>query len=474
MNHYPPLRFDYSGVLRPEFGLSESQIEAALSELDAYRREMLTTDLELFGRGTDIPAEKVPLDAGFIDLPDRLLDEYRTVRSTSELRSILVAAKRIQDSFDRVVILGIGGSYMGARAILESCCDPFYNELPCGERGGRPKIYFAGNNVDNDHTQGLLHLLRSTTISGDPHSRWALVVISKSGGTLETAVALRQFMQELKRSFGAEALPDALIPITGASGKLSELAEAIGCRTRFAVPEGVGGRFSIFSAVGLVPAAIMGADIVKLLEGASQMTDHFRREAPAENLVMNYVAVNRLMELRHGCLTRVLSAWSNALESTGFWYDQLLAESLGKQEQGALPLTVVNTRDLHSRAQQHQEGRRDKLMNNLIVDRYRHDSLAVGKIGWNQDGLDAYADLTLPQIMQAAIQGTNQAYAEDRRPSTNLHLPATDEPSLGQFFQMMMLATVLEGRWMRINPYGQPGVEAYKMHMKRFLESQRV
>ena len=202
------------------------------------------------------------------------------------------------------------------------------------------------------------------------------------------------------------------------------------------------------------------------------MNDHFRRARPEENLVINFVAVNRLMELQRGCQTRVLSAWSSALEAAGLWYDQLLAESLGKHEQGALPLTVVNTRDLHSRAQQHQEGRRDKLMNNLVVDRYRHDSLAIGKIGWNQDGLDSYAELTLPQVMNAAIQGTNHSYAADQRPSTNLHLPTTDEASLGQFFQMMMLATVLEGRWMGANPYGQPGVEGYKMHMKRFLESQ--
>ncbi|MBX3419773.1 MAG: glucose-6-phosphate isomerase [Pirellulaceae bacterium] len=472
MNQYPSLRFDYSGCLDANYGLTESQLTTARKELAGYRDEMLTTDLELFARGTDIPPEKIPLDAGFLELPDRLLDEYRTVRGLSELKSILATAKRLQESVDRVVVLGIGGSYMGARAILESCCDPFYNDLPRGERGGRPKIYFAGNNVDNDYTQGLLHLLRSTNATGDPQSKWGLVVISKSGGTLETAAALRQFIQEFVSSFGAETLPEFMIPVTGSSGKLSDLAAAIGCKVQFPVPDGVGGRFSIFSAVGLLPAAIMGADIIKLLEGASQMNDHFSRARPEENLVINFVAVNRLMELQRGCQTRVLSAWSSALEAAGLWYDQLLAESLGKHEQGALPLTVVNTRDLHSRAQQHQEGRRDKLMNNLVVDRYRHDSLAIGKIGWNQDGLDSYAELTLPQVMNAAIQGTNHSYAADQRPSTNLHLPTTDEASLGQFFQMMMLATVLEGRWMGVNPYGQPGVEGYKMHMKRFLESQ--
>jgi glucose-6-phosphate isomerase len=470
MNSLPPLRFDYSRCLDEQFGITEVQLAAVRVQLDECRQEMLTNDLSLFASGRNIPQEKVPLDAGFLDLPDRLLDEYRTVRGTSELKLILETAKRLHETVDRVVILGIGGSYMGARAILESCCDPFYNELPKGERGGRPKIYFAGNNVDNDYTQGLLHLLRTTNIAGDPHSKWALVVISKSGGTLETAAALRQFIQEFIKAFGAEQLPELMIPVTGATGKLADLASAIGCKVRFPVPEGVGGRFSIFSAVGLLPAAIMGVDMIKLVEGASQMNDHFRRHPAEENLVMNYVAVNHLMETKRSCQTRVLSAWSNALESAGLWYDQLLAESLGKQELGALPLTVVNTRDLHSRAQQHQEGRRDKLMNNLIVDRYRHDALKIGKIGWNEDGLDAYAGLTLPQVMNAAIQGTNESYTEGRRPSTNLHLPRTDEASLGQFFQMMMIATVLEGRLLGINPYGQPGVEGYKLHMKKFLE----
>ena len=153
----------------------------------------------------------------------------------------------------------------------------------------------------------------------------------------------------------------------------------------------------------------------------------------------------------------------------GLWYDQLLAESLGKQQLGATPLTVVNTRDLHSRAQQHQEGRRDKMITNLIVDRWRRDPLFVGRSDLDQDGLNAVADRTLPDLMQAAIAGTNQAYREDGRPTANLHLPALDEASLGQVMQMLMLATVIEGRLMGINPYGQPGVETYKRHMKSHL-----
>jgi glucose-6-phosphate isomerase len=153
----------------------------------------------------------------------------------------------------------------------------------------------------------------------------------------------------------------------------------------------------------------------------------------------------------------------------GLWYDQLLAESLGKHQRGSTPLTVVNTRDLHSRAQQHQEGSRDKYIINLIVDTWRRDPLSVGRQRWDQDQLNQIAERTLPEIMAAAIKGTNQAYLDDKRPTANLHLPRSDEFHLGQLLQMLMIATVVEGRLMRINPYGQPGVELYKQHMQREL-----
>ena len=156
-------------------------------------------------------------------------------------------------------------------------------------------------------------------------------------------------------------------------------------------------------------------------------------------------------------------------------YDEIGAYGVSAKgflaELGALPLTVVNTRDLHSRGQQHQEGRRDKMITNLVIDAWRREPLAVGTSQFDQDGLNELADKTIPNIMDAAIEGTNQAYRDVRRPTADLHLPAADEASLGQFFQMMMLATVLEGRSMVVNPYGQPGVEAYKKNMNAILRS---
>jgi glucose-6-phosphate isomerase len=188
------------------------------------------------------------------------------------------------------------------------------------------------------------------------------------------------------------------------------------------------------------------------------------------NPVLDYTAICHLTEKLRGHHTRIMSVWSKSLEAVGLWYDQLLAESLGKQEMGALPLTVVNTRDLHSRAQQHQEGRRDKLITNIVLDSWRYDPLLVGTSVNDQDGLNEISHKTLPDLMTAAIAGTNQAYLEDARLTADLHLPAADESSIGQLFQMLMLATVVEGRLLNINPYGQPGVEKYKINMKRLLK----
>jgi glucose-6-phosphate isomerase len=225
----------------------------------------------------------------------------------------------------------------------------------------------------------------------------------------------------------------------------------------------------VLDPVGLFPAAVMGLDVVQVLEGAAAMNDRFRTAGPGANPVLDYVAVSRLLEVRRGATIRVLSTWGKRLEAVGLWYDQLLAESLGKDCQGATPLTVVNTRDLHSRGQQHQQGRRDKLITNLIVEQFDRPMIAIEKSALDQDKLNELAGKTLPSILRAALQGTNQAYADDCRPTTDLKLSRLDEAALGQLFQMLMLATTVEGRLIGINPYGQPGVEAYKKNMNAIL-----
>ncbi len=466
MKPLDPIAYDYSGLIVPkdaprfvrQTGLVEGDLRWLAPRLTAARQEVLDNQA-MYERGIQPPEENQPLDAAFFDLPERLLDEDRPL-----MERIVAAGDRLAKDVDRVVILGIGGSYMGARALFESCCHPYHNELSRQRRGGRPRIYFAGHNVDNDSTQGLLDLLEGS-------DDWGIIVISKSGTTLETAVAFRLFRDTLRKACGddAEKFRRRIIAVTGEKGGLHELAESIGCLDVFPIPDGVGGRYSVLTAVGLLPAAVMGLDVGHLLEGAAAINERFRTAPPLENPPLDYAGLSRLMETRRGQTIRVLSVWADGLEGVGMWYDQLLSESLGKNGMGSTPLTVLNTRDLHSRGQQHQEGRRDKLITNLVVERTHREWLAVERADLNQDNLNLLSGKTLPEILRAAYAGVNQAYAEDYRRSATITLPRLDEGSLGQLFQMLMLATVVEGRLVGINPYGQPGVEAYKKHMNAIL-----
>ena len=472
-NTLEPLRFDATGSYLEKHGVSKGDVLKLAKELEVIRDAMIGPELEMLAGRQAIPETMQPLDVGFYTLPERLLAEYEQDRQGSELGRLFKVANRLHASVDRLVVLGIGGSYMGARALMEGCCQPYWNELSRGARGSKPRMYFEGNNVDNDATQGLLHLLGAN--EGKPATseadRWGLVVISKSGGTLETAAAFRQFLAALEKSCGGDRdkVSQLLVPVTGAGGKLDKMAKELGCTEMFPVPDGVGGRCSVLSAVGLVPAAMLGINVIELLQGAVAMNEHFAKKPAEENIVLQYVAVNHLLEKQRGINIRVMSVWSKALESVGLWYDQLSAESLGKNEMGFTPLTTVNTRDLHSRHQQHQQGKRDKVFNNIIVDDYRFDDLPIGRRTSDHDSLNEIADKTLPEVMRAAIQGTNEALTSDGRPFTNLFLPRVDELHLGQLFQLLMIATNVEGRLMGINPYGQPGVEAYKKNMNRLL-----
>lgn len=449
------LRFDAGGAINADYGITSEQLRASYPRLESLRQELME------------------VDAGFYRLPQRQLEQYRLHRDLSELGRIFALANTVIDEIDAVVVLGIGGSHWGARALMDACCDPYHNELCRAARGSRPRMYFGGHNLDNDASQALLGRLRAGGYGDTPaESRHAILAVSKSGETLETAIALRQFLAHLTRQLGVEAekwLPRLVIPITGACGKLSELAKAIGCEQIFSVPEGVGGHFGVLSAVGLLPAALLGLDCMKLLEGAVAMNRHFEAAPPQENVVLQYVAVNHLLSQTRGKSIRVLSIWNAELESFGRWYDQSLAESNGKAGLGVTPLTTVNTRDLHGRHQQHQQGRDDKVFNNLIVENYRTDPLLIDASERNQDSLNELAGKDLTEVMSAAIKVTNEALHAARRPTTDIILPTIDTYVLGQLFQMLLIATVIEGRWLGVNPYGQPGVEQYKVNMSTNL-----
>ena len=387
---------------------------------------------------------------------------------------MLAKAQTLRDQADRIILLGIGGSYLGAKALFDGLRSAYHNELLPRDRPAMPKIYFEGNNADNDAVQELFDLLQLTCV--DPElreERWGVVVISKSGGTLETAAAYRAIRREMIEFYGHHSplLKSLLVPITGADGKLRTLmrAEGLSDDDMLTIPDNVGGRYSVFTPVGLLPAALMGLDIRALLLGAAAMTKRFMDEPFERNPVLQFAAVNFLMAQTKPI--RVLSIWSKKLEGLGLWYDQLLAESLGKQGVGPTPLTTVQTRDLHSRGQQHQDGTREKIINNLVVRTTKHQPLVIGMSDRNEDDLNSLSRKSYPDLLDAALRGTNDAYADSARPTADIVLPVLSEHTMGQLLQMLMLATAVEGRLSGTNPYGQPGVEVYKSNMMRNLKS---
>jgi glucose-6-phosphate isomerase len=457
--------------LQSQHFLSPERLEA-IKPVAMAVRSRIVAERELL----NVPAKDLPLQPGFIDLPQKTLDAFRRKQDASELGRIIRVANRLKDNFDRVVVLGIGGSHLGAKALFDSLCHSFHNEMPAKMRMGKPRMYFEGNSLDNDSLQEFFELLDNTCVEPDlMEERWAMVVTSKSGNTLETAAAYRAVKAEAARYYGpkSEMLRYAIAPITGHHSNLRDLCMAEGHNDDdiLTIPDDVGGRFSVFTPVGLLPAAIMGLDVRALLMGAAVMTKRFLEEPFDRNPVLQFAAVNHLLSEEQKKTTRVMAVWSKKLETLGWWYDQLLSESLGKCNRGPTPLTVVQSRDLHSRGQQHQDGTRDKVINNLIVKQPKHPPVMVGMADRNEDDLNQFSRRGFPDLQDAAIRGANEAYENAARPTADIVMPSINEHAIGQLMQMLMLATVVEGRLMGTNPYGQPGVEAYKQNMIKILKS---
>ncbi len=457
--------------MRAKHYLSPARLKA-ISQSIMQVRSQVATEREL----QNPPPEMKPLHAGFIDLPQKHLDNHRRKGDASELGRILKMAGRMKDLVDRVIFLGVGGSILGARALHHSLVHTHHNEMPAKSRMGVPRVYFEGNNVDNDSLQDLLELLENNCVDPEMREeRYGIVVISKSGDTLETAVAFRTLRNEVVKFYGPSSplLKQVVVPITGPAGKLLNLVKAVGYTEDdiLTIPENVGSRYSVFTAAGLLPAAIMGLDVRALLLGAASMTRRFLEEPFERNPVLQFAAVNHLIAEECGKPIRVLATWSNKLESLGMWYDQLVSESLGKQGRGPTPMTVVQTRDLHSRGQQHQEGARDKIINNVIVKVPKTPAVNIGMADHNEDDLNWLNRKGYPDFMSAAYRGTMQAYSDAGRPTAELVLPVVSEHTMGQLMQMLLLATVVEGRLMGVNPYATSGVEVYKRNMKQILKS---
>jgi glucose-6-phosphate isomerase len=457
--------------LRAQHFLSPGRMKDLIPRLMQCRSQVIA-EREM----RSVPLELQPLEPAFIDLPQATLDNFRRKGESSDLGRVLSLATRLREQVDRIVFLGVGGTTLGPRALFESLLSRYHNELPPETRLGVPRIYFEGDSTDNDALQNLLDLLQITCV--DPaqrEERWGIVLLSKDGEELEPGLALRVFRREAAEFYGlrSEWLTELFAAATGNESKMRQLFDAYGHDEAniLSIPDGVGPRFSVFSAAGLLPAAVMGLDVRALLLGAAAMTKRFLEEPFERNPVLQYAGVNYLMSEEQHKPIRVLSVWSKKLEALGQWYDQLVAQGLGKQGRGPTPLTLVGTRDLHTRGQQHQDGPRDRLINHLIVKNPKTVPILSQMADHNEDELNQYNRKSLPDIASATLQGVNRAYFDVARPTADLVLPTLSEHTMGQLMQMLMLATIIEARLMGVNPYGQPGVEVYKRHRQQLLKS---
>jgi glucose-6-phosphate isomerase len=438
------VRIDYNYMLDrmvgPERGLSQDALKALQSRVSEVHAQITNRT----GKGADF--------LGFLDLP---------YQAESELDRVQAVADRLAGMSDIHLVLGIGGSYLGSRAILEALFSPYRNELPREKRGGRPRLYFEGNNMDADGMNALLDLL-PTERPTSPSQDVTVNVISKSGGTVETAVAFRVMRQRMAQIYGPDAASRIVATTDASKGTLKALANQEGYDT-FVIPDNVGGRFSVLTPVGLLPAAIAGVDIKELVAGARAMAERCKGEDLHTNPAYLYASLMHL-SYQAGRDVSIMAAWAKGLEFIGFWYDQLAAESLGKGAGGRIPFTSVNTRDLHARGQQVQEGPYSQVVTNLVVEQFAR-KLEVQTDPADLDGLNYLAGWDLGQMQTCAMEGTRFAYAKAGRPSVNVQIPAVNAFTLGQLFYLFELATLAEGYLQDVNPLDQPGVEEYKKFM---------
>ena len=443
-----PLECDVAGIFATG-RIEERDLAALHGRLDAAR-VAVSAAAAGFAAGTALAGSAS--DAAFIDRPERLLSAYHSARPASELFAILGTARRLREAVDRIVVLGAAGSSLGVRALFESCCHPCHNELSRGERGGRPRLSFAGFNFDNDAVRGLLELLDGAGRAGRPADlldRWALVVASGSDAAPATAVETRVLLAALFAAVGGNrgTLSELFVPITSSSAALADLARAVACRDTFEIPSGDATAVSVFTAAGLLPTATAGIDVVRLLEGAATLNRRFREAPVAENPVLRFVGAARLAEDRLGATLRVVACWSRRLESLGLWYGRLLAESLGDGG-GVAPPAAVVARDLPLVAGE-RGPRGSRLILNLFGGEPRCDRLALPPLdgpACNADGLDDLVGQSWPEMLARDFASTAEACARGQRPAVGLILPRIDEHAVGQLLQLLMLATAVEAR----------------------------
>ena len=378
----------------------------------------------------------------------------KMLHDKEEFARIKAAAKKIQSNSDVLIVIGIGGSYLGARAAIEFLKSPFYNNM----KKDTPDIYYVGNNINPTYLNEVISICEGRDISVN--------VISKSGTTTEPALAFRVFKKLVEDKYGKEEAKNHIFATTDkAKGTLKELSDTEGYET-FVVPDDVGGRFSVLTAVGLLPIAVAGCDIDKLMEGAAKAQADFTADFD-NNDCYKYAAIRNIF-YRKGKSAEMLVAYDPAFAMMNEWYKQLFGESEGKDNKGLLPTSVIFSTDLHSMGQYIQQGSR--LMFETLVDiKTPKQDFFLEKDEANLDGLNFLCDQNMSVVNRKAQEGTILAHTEGGVPQVIIELPDCTEFNLGYLIYFFEKACAVSGYVLGVNPFNQPGVESYKKNMFALL-----
>ena len=416
--------------------VTDEQIAAIKGEVLAARDKLLTGT----GEGNDF--------LGWVTLPD----DY----DKEEFARIKAASEKIQKSCDVFVVIGIGGSYLGARAVIEFLKSPLYNNM----KKDTPDIYFAGNNISAQSMNELLAICEGKDV--------CINVISKSGTTTEPAIAFRVFRELLEKKYGKEGARERIFVTTDkAKGTLKKFSDEAGYET-FVVPDNVGGRFSVLTAVGLLPIAVSGVDLDMLMKGASDAAALYAKESDLEkNPALKYVALRNIL-YRQDKAIEILVSYEAYSAMFNEWWKQLYGESEGKDQKGLYPSSVIFSTDLHSLGQFIQDGKRN-LFETVVFVKNADSKIAVPFDEANVDGLNFLAGVDLNTVNETAMKATILAHVDGGTPNILIELDKKDEYCLGQLIYFFEFACGVSGYVLDVNPFNQPGVEAYKKNMFALL-----
>ena len=427
--------FDYSKVAP---FVSEHEV-VSMKKLAEDAKKVL---VEKTGDGNDF--------LGWIDLPvDYDKEEFARIKK---------AAEKIRQDSEVLLVIGIGGSYLGARAAIEFLGHSFYNVVDKSIRKG-PEIYFLGNSISSTYLKHLMDVVGDRDFS--------INIISKSGTTTEPAIAFRIFKEKMEAKYGKEEAAKRIYATTDkAKGALKKLSDEEGYQT-FVVPDDVGGRFSVLTAVGLLPIAVSGADIDKLMEGAASGRKRALENDFEENDALQYAALRNIL-LRKGKSVEILANYEPAVHYVSEWWKQLFGESEGKDNKGLFPASVDLTTDLHSMGQFIQDGSRVMFETVINIDTPREE-LTIGEEPVDLDGLNYLAGKTVDFVNKSAMNGTILAHTDGQVPNFMVTVPEVNEFYLGELFYFFEFACGVSGYLLGVNPFNQPGVESYKKNMFALL-----